>query len=100
MPKNKNFNYSKAEADLEEAGACDPEEVYEYSSEYSLKGFMAEHGLDANKYMKKSSSDDSKKKDDGCYLTTACVMSRGLGDDCASGIVLCAFPNGGANSFG
>lgn len=45
---------------------------------------MKDHGLNPDKYIasnrKKGSSGSSNRS--GCYLTTACVVSRGLPDDC------------------
>ena len=47
---------------------------------------MKEHGLNPDKYYKpdrKNARSGSKGKDNGgCYLTTACVTSRGLPDTC------------------
>ena len=83
MKKNKDFDYRKAAADLDGAGAHDPDEIYEYRSEKAIRSYMSEHGLRADKYFKQDKKGaDTKKSNDGCYLTTACVESRGLLDDC------------------
>lgn len=83
MGKKSKYNYDKAEADLYEIGVRHPEDVFEYSSEKGFNEYMKEHGLNPNKYIKK----DRKKKssassNSGCYLTTACIVSKDLPDDC------------------
>ncbi len=93
MAKNSKYNYSKAEADLYDVGCPHPDEIYEYRSEKSFRSHMKEHGLNPDKYMK---SDNKKKSSgsgnsSGCYLTTACVVSRGLPDDCEELQTLRAF---------
>ena len=83
MSRKSKYNYGKAEADLYDVGARDPEEIYGYKSKKGFDSYMKEHGLDPDKYTdsdsKKSSSGSSGS---GCYLTTACVESKGLPDDC------------------
>ena len=92
MKKNKDFDYRKAAADLDGAGAHDPDEIYEYRSEKAIRSYMSEHGLRADKYFKQDKKGaDTKKSNDGCYLTTACVESRGLPDDCGELETLRAF---------
>ena len=92
MAKNSKYNYNKAEADLYDVGCRHPEEVYEYHSEKSFRSYMKEHGLNPDKYIK---PDKNKKpsgsSSSGCYLTTACVVSKGLPDDCAELQTLRAF---------
>ena len=84
MAKKSKYNYSKAEADLYDVGCRHPEEVYEYRSEKSFRSHMKEHGLNPDKYIKSDSkkSSSGSSNSSGCYLTTACVVSRGLPDDC------------------
>lgn len=55
MKKNKDFDYRKAAADLDGAGAHDPDEIYEYRSEKAIRSYMSEHGLRADKYFKQDS---------------------------------------------
>lgn len=92
-----NFNYSKAEADLYDVGACYPEEVYEYRSEKALRGYLREYGLDPDKYIKPSGNSGSSSRGNsngGCYLTTACVVAKGLPDQCSELQTLRAFRDG------
>lgn len=86
MAKDK-FNYKKAEADLYDAGASHPEEIYEYRSEKAVRGYMKEHGLKPDKYYNngnkgQNSGGSGGNNAGGCYLTTACTMAKGLPDDC------------------
>ena len=82
MAKNKDFDYKRAEADLEDAGYTYADEIYSYSSEKGLKGFMREHGLDEDKYFNHSDDSQNNQGGEGCFLTTACVCAEGLADDC------------------
>ena len=83
VKKNRDFDYRKAAADLDGAGAHDPEEIYACRSEKAIRSYMSEHGLKADKYFKQDKREPGAKKDDeGCFLTTACVEARGLPDDC------------------
>ena len=83
MSKKSKYNYSKAEADLYDAGARHPDEIYGYKSEKGFNSYMKEHGLDPKKYTNSDSSKNSSGSgSSGCYLTTACVQSKGLPDDC------------------
>lgn len=92
MAKNSKYNYSKAEADLYDVGCRHPEEVYEYRSEKSFRSHMKEHGLNPDKYIKPDKNKKSSgSSSSGCYLTTACVVSRGLPDDCVELQTLRAF---------
>jgi len=105
MAKNTKYNYKKAEADLEDIGCRHPDEIYEYHSEKGFRSHMKEHGLNPDKYIK---PDNDKKtsgsSSSGCYLTTACAVSRGLPDDCEElqtlrvfrDSYLAALPNGKA----
>lgn len=95
----KKFNYKKAEADLYDAGASHPDEIYEYRSEKAVRGYMKEHGLKPDKYYSDGSSgrssDGSGSNDEGgCYLTTACTTAKGLPDDCDELQTLRAFRDG------
>ena len=76
----KNFDYGRAEADLEEMGHPCPEEVYDHRSEKSFNAFMRENGLNPDRYGHKSGGSDPNAG--GCFLTTACTVARGLPDDC------------------
>ena len=83
------FNYKKAEADLHDAGARHPDEIYEYKSEKAIRGYMKENGLNPDKYYKQNgntsrskSGSDSGSGTEGCYITSACVAARGLPDQC------------------
>ena len=82
------FNYKKAEADLYDVGARHPDEIYDYKSEKAFRSFMKENGLNPDKYYKpdekssRSKSGSSGSGSEGCYLTSACVMARGLPDHC------------------
>lgn len=83
MSKNKKYDYSKAEADLYDAGARHPDEIYEYHTDKGFRSHMKEHGLNPDKYVKPDKSKKSSSSgSSGCYLTTACVVARGLPDDC------------------
>ena len=98
MAKLKEFDYKKAEADLDGVGAHHPDEIYSYHSEKAVRGYMKEHGLNPDKYYKpdgKNASSGSKDNDNGgCYLTTACVAARGLPDTCIELQTLRAFRDG------
>ena len=95
MKKLDGFDYRKAEADLDDIGDRHPDEIYSYHSEKAVRGYMKEHGLNPDKYYKpdrKNARSGSKGKDNGgCYLTTACVTSRGLPDTCPELQTLRAF---------
>ena len=83
----KKFNYGNAEADLYEAGCPCPEEIYGYRTEEGVREFMHENGLDPDHYYEKpcdpyAEAPKHNENDGGCYLTGACVRSRGLADDC------------------
>lgn len=45
---------------------------------------MKEHGLNTDRYIKSEGTKKSSKNisNSGCYLTTACTVSRGLPDNC------------------
>lgn len=97
MAKLKEFDYKKAEADLDGVGAHHPDEIYSYHSEKAVRGYMKEHGLNPDKYCKpdgKNTPSGSRENDSGCYLTTACVAARGLPDTCAELQTLRAFCDG------
>ena len=98
MAKLKEFDYKKAEADLDGVGARHPDEIYSYHSEKAVRGYMKEHGLNPDKYDKsdgKNASSGSKDNDNGgCCLTTACVAARGLPDTCTELQTLRAFRDG------
>jgi hypothetical protein len=83
MSKNSKYGYRKAEAALDDVGARHPDEIYEYRSEKSFRSHMKEHGLNPDKYIKPDSKKSSgSSNNDSCFLTTACVMAKGLADDC------------------
>lgn len=82
MRKDSKYDYRKAEADLDAVGSRHPDAIYEYSSEKSFRSHMKEHGLNPDKYIKPDNRKNSSGSSDGCYLTTACVVSKGLSDNC------------------
>ena len=75
------FDYGKAEADLDDIGCRNPEEVYGYKSEKGFNEFMRENGLNPDRYRTGGNS-GSSGNNGGCYLTTACTVARDLPDDC------------------
>ena len=79
MPKYKDgFAWDEAIEDLWDSGDRYPEDLLEYNN--SPKGrddYLREHGLNPDRY-----KEPEKKQDEECVVTTACVMSRGLPDDC------------------
>jgi len=80
----KDFDYGKAESDLYDSGCPYSEEIFECHTEKGINEFMRENGLDPDKYYKNTGAPDnsSNNGDSGCYLTTACVVAKGLPDDC------------------
>ncbi|MBQ3393841.1 MAG: hypothetical protein IJG64_01650 [Oscillospiraceae bacterium] len=83
MYKN-GFNYDRAIEDLYDAGNSYPEELLEYSdgkasSDKRRDNLLREWGLNPERYKDGTGKESS---DDSCFLTTACVSSRGLADDC------------------
>ena len=98
MKKLDDFDYRKAEADLDDIGDRHPDEIYSYHSEKAVRGYMKEHGLNPDKYYKpdrKNTRPGSNGNDNGgCYLTTACVAARGLSDTCPELQTLRAFRDG------
>jgi len=80
--KMDDFNYGKAEADLYDSGCPYSEEIYEYSTDKGRDEFLRENGLDPAKYHSGSGNSNNSSSNSGCYLTTACVMSKGLPDNC------------------
>ena len=95
------FDYKKAEADLYDAGARHPEEIYEYKSEKAIRSYMKENGLKPDKYYKPDRKPSSSKSgshpgsgSEGCYLTSACVAARGLSDHCEELQTLRSFRDG------
>ena len=92
MIKNDKYDYKKAEADLDDIGCRFPEEIHEYRFDKAFRGFLREHGLNPDKYIKPDKNKKSSgSSNGGCYLTTACVVSRGLPDDCMELQTLRAF---------
>ena len=95
------YNLAAAEADLEEYGTPCPEDVWGYNSEDSLRGFLAEHDLTLSKYLRSDykpegdqNNQSNSSNSSGCYLTTACVTARGLGDRCEELQTLRSFRDG------
>ena len=77
------FDYGRAEADLEDTDCPWPDEIYDYRSEKGRDEFMRENGLNPDRYKRGGSSRGSDSSDGGgCFLTTACVEAKGLPDDC------------------
>ena len=77
----KNFDYGRAEADLEEMGHPCPDEVYDYKTEKGFNTFLRENGLNPERYSHENDGGNSNNSS-GCFLTTACTAARGLPDDC------------------
>lgn len=84
MGKDSKYNYDKAMADLHDVGSRHPDEIYEYRSEKAFRSHMKEHGLNPDRYIRSEGTKKSSKNNSnsGCYLTTACTVSRGLPDNC------------------
>ena len=86
--ENFQFDYGKAEADLFNAGCQYSQDIYFYRTEKDLRRFLEENGLDPDRYFIRNDSSGSAGKNSkdtdagGCFLTTACVRSKGLPDDC------------------
>ncbi|MCI6851018.1 MAG: hypothetical protein MR883_05800 [Clostridiales bacterium] len=83
------FDYKKAEADLHDSGTRHPDEIYSYKSEKAIRGYMKENDLNPDKYYKPDGKSSRSKSGsgsgsgtEGCYLTSACVVARGLPDHC------------------
>ena len=77
------FDYGRAEADLEDAGCPWADEIYGYGSEKGRDEFLRENGLNPDRYKRGGSTRGSDSADGGgCFLTTACVEAKGLPDDC------------------
>lgn len=79
------FNYDKAEADLYDSGCPYSEEIFEYRSEAGINDFMRENGLNPERYYDRNKaprSHNGPSNNGGCFITTACVESMGLSDDC------------------
>jgi len=95
------FDYENARRDILDSGA-DPDYLDEYNPARRDR-YMREVGLDPRDYgsgreRKKDSGWDRDpldsggfSSDDGCFVTTACVRSRGLPDDCEELTVLRTF---------
>lgn len=75
------FDYNKAEADLYDAGDRYSEDIYSYRNSKYRDSYLREHGLNPEKYYTPDSSSSSSSSSD-CFVTTACVQSKGLPDDC------------------
>lgn len=91
MSSKDKYDYNKAEADLYDACARYPEDIFEYKSEKGFRSHLKEHGLNPDKYIKPDKNKKSSGSGSDCYLTTACVVSRGLPDDCEELQTLRAF---------
>lgn len=75
------YNWDAANEDLHDDGA--PDDIYEYKSDESKARYLREQGLNPERYrIDNNSSSSSNNSSSGCYLTTACVVARGLPDDC------------------
>jgi len=87
------FDYDRAEADLYDSGCPYSEEIYDYQTEKGRNEFMRENGLDPNKYTNSGSGSSNNNSSGGsiCYLTTACVVSKGLPDNCEELTILRGF---------
>lgn len=87
------FDYDEAELDVLDNGG-DPD--YLWGKPESRDKYLKGLGLRPEDYGGRSSYDHGgkQKKDDGCYLTTACMRARGLGDDCCELNTLRSFRDG------
>lgn len=92
------FDYEDARRDILDNGA-DPDYLDEYDPARRDR-YLREVGLDPGDYgsgrgRKKDGGrdplDGGFSSDDGCFVTTACVKSRGLPDDCEELTVLRSF---------
>lgn len=77
-----NYDRDKAYADLEEMGDLDPEEIYDRVTDKGFEERMRESGLNPDNYRDGNVDNSDGNVDSGCFLTTACIMSKGLRDDC------------------
>ena len=82
-----NFDYETARDDLFDAG-LDPDYLSSYDHEKRDK-YLRKNGFDPDDYSghKKSGSSsssffDDDDSDEGCFLTTACIVAKGLADNC------------------
>lgn len=78
-----NFDFEGARQDLYDAG-LDPDYL-SYRNREERDNFMRDHGFDPKKYGSRytgSNSSGSSNSDEGCYLTTACIIARNLPDNC------------------
>ena len=82
MPKQKDFDYKKAAADLEDVGAYEPDEIYRRKTKKSIDSYLRENDLNPKKYYKSNNKNSGSGSSAGCYLTSACVEAKGLPDDC------------------
>ena len=76
------FDYGRAEADLEDSDCPWADEIYDYQSDKGRDEFMRENGLDPDRYRRSSGGTHGSSGTEGCFLTTACVVAKGLPDDC------------------
>lgn len=91
MPKQKDFDYKKAAADLEDVGAYEPDEIYRRKTKKSIDSYLRENDLNPKKYYKSNNKNSGSGSSGGCYLTSACVEAKGLPDDCQELQTLRAF---------
>ena len=94
MPKQKDFDYKKAAADLEDVGAYEPDEIYRRKTKKSIDSYLRENDLNPKKYYKSNNKNSGSGSSGGCYLTSACVEAKGLPDDCQELQTLRAFRDG------
>ena len=87
MPRySDHFDYEDARMDIFDMGA-DPDYLDSRDPEKRDK-YMRSLGMDPKKYGSRwdeyqaSLKKNEKKSDDDCYLTTACIRSKGLPDHC------------------
>ena len=86
-----NFDYENARMDIFDAGG-DPDYLSSTDPEERDR-FLRKMGMDPKVYGSKWDKNKGKKtgSDDGCFLTSACVLARGLPDDCEELTVLREF---------
>lgn len=77
------FDYEDAEIDILDAGG-DPDYL-SYNDPVKRDKFLRSMHMDPKKYgsrLEEWQKEQAKQKQDDCFVTTACIRSRGLPDDC------------------
>lgn len=94
MPKKTtdSFDYENAELDILDAGG-DPDYM-DYNDPVKRDRYMRSMGMDPKKYgstVNERGRKTNGTQSDDCFVTTACIRSRGLPDDCEELTVLRRF---------